>query len=189
MKTARFRIEGVRPLFLHNGDLANPLNQYARSLKGLTSKRKKTDADLMEIAKMEWFGGLYPQGGKPEIVIPGKMIRKCLIQGARKDKLGKQMEVAVIPPADVPLIYEGPKDPEKLWDSGEFTSIEPVGVNQSKTIRCRPKFQKWSVEIELEYLEDLVNEAQVQQAFAKAGREVGLGDWRPLYGLFQVTNL
>ena len=187
MKTATFQIKGVRPLLMHNGDLASPLNAYARSLKGLTSKRKKTDADLMEIAKAEWLGGLYPQGGRPFIVLPGKMIRKTLIEGGRKDKVGKQVESGIVPPADVTLVHEGPKDPEEMWTSGEFTSLETVGVNRNKTVRCRPIFKAWSATIVVDYLEDLIDERQLRQALARAGREIGLGDWRPLFGLFEIA--
>ncbi len=186
MKTVQFQIEGARPLLMHNGDLASPLNSYAQQLKGLTSKRKKTDADLMEIAHIEWLGGMYPQGGKPYLVIPGKTIRRVLIEGARKDKEGKRVESGIIPPDDIALVFPGPQTPEELWKIDEHRSIEVVGVNRNKTIRCRPFFREWRAVIAIDYLEDLVDERVLRHALERAGREVGVGDWRPLYGLFSV---
>jgi hypothetical protein len=172
--------------------LANPLSQYARLLKDATSKKNKTIADYERIAHIEFLAGLYPQpeypwknGQKYMVVIPGAMLRKVLIEGARKDKLGKQVEAGVLPPEDTPLIYDGPSDPEKLWDAG-FHETVPVGIGRSKTIRTRPFFEKWGLEPVFEYAKDLVQGDQLLRAIQRAGREVGMGDDRPLFGLFTV---
>jgi len=66
-------IKGVSPLLLHNGQLADPLNQYTRALKQQTSKRKKTDVDLMEIRRLEWEGGFY-RDDQDRPCIPGENI-------------------------------------------------------------------------------------------------------------------
>ena len=55
----RITITGTAPLLMHNGRLANPLDPSTQALKSLTSKRKKTDDDLFDIARAEFLGGLY----------------------------------------------------------------------------------------------------------------------------------
>jgi hypothetical protein len=182
-------------LKLHNGILASPLNQYSRLLKDITSKQKKTIADHERIAHIEFLGALYPQpeypwknGQKYAVIIPGAMLRKVMIEGARKDKLGKQVEAGVLPPEDAPLLYDGPNDPEKLWDAG-FHETVPVGQGRGKIIRTRPYFATWAIEPIFEYAEDLVQGDQLLRAIQRAGREVGMGDDRPLFGLFTAEAI
>ena len=60
MKTMKIKITGIRPLILHNGLLADPTNPIVLQQKAITAKKaKKTDADNLELARLEWFGGLY----------------------------------------------------------------------------------------------------------------------------------
>jgi hypothetical protein len=63
------RITGAAPLILHNVQLADPLNAYAKEMKKISGKRRKTDADLEELARFEWHGSLYVSQG--QVVIPG----------------------------------------------------------------------------------------------------------------------
>jgi hypothetical protein len=154
------------------------------------SKRNKTIADYEQIAHIEFLGGLYPQPAYPwengvefQVVIPGAMLRKVLIEGARKDKLGKQVEAGLIPPDDTSLVYEGPDDPEELFEAGFYETV-PVGIGRNKAIRTRPYFKEWAIEPTLDYAEDLIQEDQLVRAIQRAGREVGMGDDRPLFGLF-----
>ena len=55
----RLSIEGTAPLLMHNIRLADPLNPIAKAMKAISSKRKKTDDDLAQLARLEFEGGLY----------------------------------------------------------------------------------------------------------------------------------
>ena len=57
--TVNVRLEGHQPLIIHNSQLANPLNKWSKLMKDVTSKRKKTDADLLELQRLEFMGGMY----------------------------------------------------------------------------------------------------------------------------------
>ena len=48
MKILKFRFESVSPLLQHDDKMANPFNDYTKRMKAISSKRKKTDDDLME---------------------------------------------------------------------------------------------------------------------------------------------
>jgi hypothetical protein len=52
-QTLRFKLISVAPLLCHNGQLADPLNDIARQMKKISSKREKTDTDLEELARLE----------------------------------------------------------------------------------------------------------------------------------------
>ena len=42
------------------------MNKFAKAMKAITSKRKKTDEDYIELARLEFFGGLYADDqGRP----------------------------------------------------------------------------------------------------------------------------
>ena len=47
---------------MHNARLANPLDPLVQEIKKLTGKRKKTEDDLLQIARLEWEGGFYFNG-------------------------------------------------------------------------------------------------------------------------------
>ena len=46
---------GVCPLMLNNPQTVNPMNEYSKALKELTSKRSKTDSDQNEIFHLKLF--------------------------------------------------------------------------------------------------------------------------------------
>ena len=58
-RVQKFRLTSVAPLLMHNGQLSDPLNPWAQAIKRITDKRKKTLADLEEVGRLEWYGGLY----------------------------------------------------------------------------------------------------------------------------------
>src|SRR5688572_21014856 len=81
-------------LVLHNERLADPLDSMTRAIGTFTKKRNKTITDHEEIARLEWYGGLYttlrieaadadvivPEGAQP--CIPAWNMLRCLQDGA-----------------------------------------------------------------------------------------------------------
>ena len=52
-------IRGIRPLLMHNGQLADPLNDYAKELSRLAHKKQKSDEDHVAVGQAEFQGSLY----------------------------------------------------------------------------------------------------------------------------------
>ena len=86
-----FKIEGISPLLMHNGQLANPLNPLVKQMKALTGQRKKTDEVHLELSRLEFRAGLYVSSSGA-VQIPAELLESCLIEGAKKSKLGKQFK-------------------------------------------------------------------------------------------------
>ena len=42
------KLTGQRPLLMHNGRLANPMDKYTREISTISGKRSKTDEDRRE---------------------------------------------------------------------------------------------------------------------------------------------
>jgi hypothetical protein len=85
------KLEGQSPLVMHNERLADPLDEFTRAIGAISKKRNKTEADHMEIGRLEFFGGLYanPMIPGPTAVngqipcLPAWNIIRCLQDGAR----------------------------------------------------------------------------------------------------------
>ena len=184
-KCLKFKITGATPLLMHNGQMADPMNEFARKLKALTGKRNKTDEDYIEIAHVEWMGSLYVDGGKP--CIPGEVLEAMLVKAAKKQKKGLQANAGLFCRGNFPLIYKGPKDLDKLWTDPRFRLTCGVKVKQARVMRTRPQFHEWAAEIAVEYNPSILNESDVRQFVAEAADTIGLMDWRPKFGLFDVA--
>jgi len=157
-----------------------------KEIKKITSKRKKTDEDYEKIAELEWYGGLYIDDGK--IVVPGENIEAMIVAAAKKNKLGKQFTAGLMCDGSWPLIYDGPKNIDKLWENERYRLMKNVRVGQAKVMRCRPIFRSWKLEFELQWLPELINEEQIDEAVVIAGRIIGLCDWKPKFGRFEIIE-
>ena len=160
------------------------MNKWVRMMKEISSKRKKVDADLEEMAKIEFCGSLYMAKEGP--VIPGMMVEAAVRGGAKKTREGKDCQSSVFATKNFPIIYKGPKDMEKMWEDEEFRHQAVVTVQRAKIVRCRPIFQEWSAKIELQYDDSVVQKKKLVEWLEVAGLQCGLGDWRPRYGRFAV---
>lgn len=184
MKSKTFRIRGDAGLILHNARLSDPLDPWAMAVKEISGKRKKSTDDLIEMAKREFLGSMYEGEGGP--CIPAQNLERLLRDGATHMKLGKVVQSSLIVLEEAPIIYEGPKDYEKLWSEERFRCRASCKVKQSRVIRTRPIFLDWSLEFTAAFHEERIDEAQVDEILNIAGLFVGLGDWRPRHGRFSV---
>jgi hypothetical protein len=187
MKTLVFEIESIVPLLMHDDKTANPLNEFTKKLKALTGKRNKTDEDHAQIAEVEWNASLYYENGK--YIIPTKVIEATLLASAKQFKKGTLLKQCVMVTEDMELEFKDKKlSPEKLYKKGEYQDMRTVKVGQAKTTRCRPKFDNWKGEFIVMLDEDKLNIEEIEQIVANAGKYIGMCDYRPRYGRFQVTN-
>lgn len=186
--TLKLRLIGTRPLLMHNGQLADPTNPNTRAIKPVAKKREKTEADFEQLKKLEWIGGLY-RDSEGRISLTEDMVLGAAIEGAKKVKKGKQMKAGLFSPkTHFPLEFKGPKDVLELYETGNFCDYRSVVIGQARTMRARPRFAEWSASIELVVETGVVNPNDVVEAFELAGRFIGLGDFRPRFGRFEVKK-
>lgn len=186
-KHVSFMVRGLSPLLLHNGQIANPLNKYAKALKEISAKRKKTDADYEAMAEIEWMGGLYlDEHSRP--ILPGEAIEAAFLKAAKQIRMGEKAKAGIISDGMWPIIHAGPKDLEALSKDPRFRDTRRVRVGAASVMRTRPIFVPWSLEFEISYLPDLFNEKQVVDTVVTMGRVIGVGDYTPKYGRFAVES-
>jgi hypothetical protein len=186
LKLASYKITGVSPLLMHNGLLADPLNPVVKQLKKVSQKRDKTDADLEELARLEWYGSLYLDHGEP--CIPGEVLEATLINAAKKKKKGPAAKAGLICDGNVAVLYDGPRNPDAMWEDGSYRFATGVVVNRSRVIRTRPIFREWSLEFRLSYNDELLNESDLSEFVKIGGEIIGLAEWRPKFGRYMVDR-
>jgi hypothetical protein len=188
LPTITIRLQGVSPLLCHNGQTADPRNTYAKAMKAVSSKRKKTDADLDELARLEWLAGLYRYDS--DLVIPDYVLESTLINGAKKSKRGPQAKCGLFFTEHASLRFDGKPEAiteetlAAMFESGRFTHTIGVRVSMAKVMRTRPIFRGWSVDVVAQYDPDVLNHRDIQEIADDAGKLVGIGDWRPKHGRF-----
>lgn len=186
MKERTYTIRGVAPLLMHNEQLSDPLNKWTRLVAEVSKKRQKTEDDLMELSRREWFGGLYLSEDTNVPIVPERCLERMLRDAAAKSKRGKDVRAAVIVMQPATLDYQGPKDAEAMWASGNYLLRASCKVGQQRVIRSRPCFRQWALTFTAVYDENVLEAADLDRFVELAGRLIGLCDWRPKHGRFTV---
>jgi hypothetical protein len=159
-------------------------------MKAVSSKRKKTDADFEELARLEWLAGLYRSSD--DLVVPDYVLESTMIGGAKKSKRGPQAKCGLFFTQHASLDFDG-KPAEinddtlaGMFESGQFTHTIGVRVGMSKVMRTRPIFRSWSCMAVAQYDPDVLNLRDIEEIATDAGKLVGIGDWRPKHGRFEA---
>ena len=189
MKILKFKIEGIAPLLQHDDKTANPFNEYTKRLKEISGKRKKTDEDLLEMAKIEWNASLYHTSQKGYF-IKAECFEGSLLAAAKAFKQGTIFKQAVRIPTDPVFKFKHQKlTPVELFQMDEYKDFRPVKVNNSKILRCRPIFNEWETQIEIWFDETRLDDSDILRIVDYAGKYIGVCDYRPKFGRFNASLL
>jgi hypothetical protein len=179
-------ITGTSPLLMHSARLSDPLDDATRALSKVHGKRKKTEDDHRELARLEHLGSLYFDESLGPFV-PGANIEACLFRGASKYKLMSALKSAMLIPEEVnPLVYKGPRSVVGLWEDKTFVHRASVKVGTNRVIRTRPVFTRWALTAAGSLDTEVIDPDSFEQIVETSGRLIGLGDWRPRFGRFEA---
>lgn len=187
LQTLSYRLRSSSPLMLHSGQLADPLNRYSKAIKAISSKRKKTDADFEELARLEFLGGLYVSEAGP--AIPADNITAMIIKAAMKHKEGDLAKTGIFVEDHATIEYDGPREPDAMWKAEKFRDTRGARVGTARVMRTRPIFREWSTVVTFTIDDEIVNPARVNDWLQVAGRIVGLCELRPRYGRFVAERI
>jgi hypothetical protein len=183
----KYQLTGAAPLLMHNGTLADPLSAYSKAIKKITDKSKKTEADLEEVGRLEWFGSLYLLDGTP--CIPREAIKATLLRAGKTLKKGPKVKAGIVCEDHALLQYDGPKDPQALWLDKQFVYRTTKPQGQVRIVRTRPIFPRWGIDLMLAFNDEMLNPDELDQIVTIAGQSIGLLEERPEYGRFEVRKL
>ena len=182
MKTISVEIVGTgRGYLQHRRNVAGDFEEAVT-----TTKRKSRQPTTMAEFKEEAVSALWAdEKGRP--YIPSIQIERALIgsgsafqiagHGKRTYKRDMLASIIVTPPK----IYLTPPK----WE----TDIQAVRVQSSQVFRARPLFEAgWKAKFSIQITDDEIQSAAVKDILEYAGKHVGIGDYRPRYGTFDVVS-
>ena len=181
------KLVGTAPLLMHNGRLADPTDDYAVMLARVTSKRHKTVADHHRIGEIEWKAGLWLRHGRP--CLPGVAVESAIVTAAKTRRQGRIARAAVLVPENSLIDHDGPDDIDALFADKRHVHRTGVRVAGRTTMRTRPRFDGWSVIVRIDFLPSMIDEAFLRELLDIAGDRVGVGDFRPRFGRFEVRRV
>jgi len=185
-------IRGIVPCITNNGRLADPTNEFSKGMKAIYDAKGRgkvlSDDKMQELLRLQFLGALYTDD-KGHPCWPGNNLETMFRSAARKTRRGKDSEIGIIVDGNWPLIYDGPKDPAKLWLDENFRLVTMAKRGQSPVLTCRPIFHKWELAFTVHYLPDILNQQTVADWLQTAGMVIGLSDWRPKFGRFEVLEV
>ena len=188
MKTLNLEIKGTCPLLQHDDKLVNHFSENTKRFKALSTKKHKDEADLKEMTRIEWLSSLYhtPQKG---YFIKAECFEGAFYAAAKTERLGKLFKQAASIPDDP--IFHFPDEtltPEELFTREQYVNYASVKIQHNKIFRCRPIFNEWHCAVQIVYNEELIDAGTLQNIAEYAGRFVGICDFRPKYGRFEVVG-
>lgn len=173
---ATVTIEGVAALLFHRWSV-DSIEAKANAAKG--SAAKKTD-DLESYVYRDEDGF---------ICLPGEYLRMAIVTAAkfRQDPRSPRKSAMDLFKAAVVTLTEHASLGSKDWD---YLDRRRVMVQRNGVTRVRPAFQPgWQAEIQLMCnLPEYVDKHLLHGVLIDAGRLVGVGDFRPTFGRFQVKS-
>jgi len=172
----RARIRGVSDLIFHRWNVEE-VEAKGKAAKG--SKGKKTD----NIESYVYRNDLN------ELCVPGEYVRQAIVNAAkfRQDPrsprksamdLFKAGVVSLTPLASLGVV---------AWD---YEHKARVMIQRNGITRVRPALKVgWEVEVEfMVNLPEYISLEALNEVLTNAGRLIGVGDFRPTYGRFQIVR-
>lgn len=187
------RIQGTSPLLQHAFGSA--------AMESLTEEAKARTGQVDY--SLEWMTTMYA-GSDGYLYQPATHIEGALQKAASafkvKGKAGKTFKDAVKAYA-----YVAPEQPHLLWNGQPIptptkhllesptealsVSIMRVKVQRAAVARSRLMVNPgWELEFAIDVIDAQLPQAVVKEALIEAGRAVGIGDYRPRYGRFNVVS-
>ena len=191
----QFRISGASALLMHNGAAGlDTRSAVSREIAAITAKRggNRTETDDERLRQLECRRSLWLNaGGAP--AIPAAAVRAAIETGAKRRRQGPQVRSGLIV---LRTVFEYDRERygatlEEIGGKAQYTV--PVVVKGSRVNRTRARFEPpWSCTVTVDVDEELIDREQLLEWLEIAGRQVGLGDWRPeksgTFGRFNVAS-
>ena len=175
MKKIEVKIKGIMPLLQHKMslDVETQLSSKSKKQPG-ASKELKVEDCLYKVGEKicqpasHIEMAILKQASNYKIVGRGKKTYKDLVKGA----------VFVYPDMIPHLIQD--------WTEDRRTVVIPS--TKGRSVRSRPMLKDWELEFEIHVMNDDIPTDVLKGMLDDAGREGGLGDYRPRFGRFVVEK-
>ena len=80
-------------------------------------------------------------------------------------------------------------EPKIRLSNKKYTvDYRPVVIQRARIMRARPLFEDWNLEFSITITDDRLAPETIIEALKYAGQYIGIGDFRPKYGRFALTD-
>jgi hypothetical protein len=167
-------VKGVKPLLQHS--------TYAMTLPK-NKKVKSSEHDPIEEAALCLYKN---EAGK--MCVPFMHILSAMRKAATNLKKGGAGKKTL-----KDFVFSGLEitpDLIELDTQSYDVDIQMVRIGTSRVPRARPLFKKWELDFKITIKDEQTWDAgTVRQVLEEAGKYQGIGDFRPLYGTFEVISM
>jgi len=172
MKTIGVEITGIAPLLQNRF----PMETMGTNMSKATKKVYDPEVEAKKC--------LYIKDDK--IFQPAEHIFQSMIRAAVDFKFsGKKTfkdiitSCIAVEPEEIPMISDKPYE----------IDTRPVVIQRARVLKWRPKFNQWKLKFRLLILDETnISPANLKEILEKAGATKGIGDYRPRFGRFMVTE-
>lgn len=173
---AEVQVEGTAPLLFHRWSCES-IDAKSKAAKG--SKAKKED-------NLESYVYRNADG---ELCLPSEYLRMSIIGAAKFRQDPRSPRKSAMDLFKAAIVGLEPLCPLgiKQWD---YVDQRRVMVQRNGITRCRPALNTgWKVMIPIQVLlPEYIPPAMLNEVIQSAGKLIGVGDFRPTYGRFQVIR-
>lgn len=187
IKTLKAKFTGLNPLLQNNSQTVDVFNKYSKLKKPLTSKRTKTDEDILELRAIEVESKLY-FNEELGVYVPQSWVMASLAKNSWSHIKVKKDHVRAgifIVEDKVKLKYDGMDKVKKITDipnNDRFVTTLILPQGQVRLAKAFPIFHKWSFEFTIEYDDTIFNSKELESLLEYCAKYNGFGDFRPTYG-------
>lgn len=179
-----FRIYGITPLLINafNEEARRPMLERKEGKRASLSKKNQKAGEWSE--EIEARSKLYlldaPEG-QERYGFPSEGLKACIIRGIKA--VG-----GVMSDARGAIFVEGEFSDHSSCDGRKMIEINGSWVIDTRSvrvgngvldIRCRPRFDKWYADVEIDLNINVISIDVLSQALEAGGYGCGIGDFRP----------
>ncbi len=165
------KIEGISPLLQH---------RYEMEKAEKKSKKKVGSVDYSEEIEQAIYRDEKGEIYQPASHIEGTLMKAAVnfqITGKGKKTYKDLTKMVIVEPFAIPHLHKDFKIDKR-----------PVVIGRARIIRCRPRFDKWSLSFTMLVTEDQLPIEVLEEILEYAGRYIGIGDYRPRFGRFRIVE-
>ena len=187
IQQARITITGIGPLLQNNPQTVDPFNRYTKMKKPLTSKKSKTEEDLIELGNLDTESKLFFDS-EIGVYVPTRWLTEQIVTSAFGIiKVGKdKMRGGIFATEDkAKLTYEGMNKVKAVQDivyDSQFRHRMILPQQNIRIVKDFPIFHKWSFSTVLEFDDTVVDLTGLTNIIKRSAVYVGFGDFRPTFG-------
>lgn len=187
IQQARVTITGIGPLLQNNPQTVDPFNRYTKMKKPLTSKKAKTEEDLIELGNLDTESKLFFDA-KIGVYVPTRWLTEQIVTSAFGIiKVGKdKMRGGIFAMEDkAKLTYDGMNKVKAISDIVYDSQFRHRMILPQQNIRIAkdfPIFNNWSFSTVLEFDDTVVDMTGLTNILKRSAMYVGFGDFRPTFG-------